>query len=223
MKSDEHWLERLLFLGPTEEVLRWKDRQDVGSLLQDLATLFPKVFIRMGIANFQGRGYPVGGWSFSEWGMSLFFSSRLYGETLADGLSRNGWRRQEFLHRAVTVLLSAIESPDFHHTGLLCAALWPLRDKLLRKQEDVFDERLAPLLLALDEDQAQSLSEDARRWIRWRLKRRASPEFRVVAFLTLASAGDAKLVPIARALQHTADERVRMAASEALRIVETHG
>ena len=104
--------------------------------------------------------------------------------------------------------------------GRLCAIYWRTRGSGWITRVWVQERHIVPLLLALDDDEARKLPDDAKRWIRWRLKRGASPEFRVAALLTLSSGGDRKLAPVARGLVEDADERVRVAASEALKILE---
>lgn len=185
-------LAKLLIDGSEEPLKQYGEDGDLYEILQVLPATLRRIYWQMNVK-------------------SLFQRS----------LEAPGWQYWAVLAKAVKLLLSILPRADFRHTGLLCAALWRVRDRLWTPQQAIFDERLAPLLLALDEDQAQSLSEDARRWIRWRLKRNSSPEFRIAALLTLASTGDAKLAPIARALRHTADERVRAAAGEALRATKT--
>ena len=105
-------------------------------------------------------------------------------------------------------------------SGVLCSTLWELRGSLSPGWNAEMDEIVTPLLLYLDDEEAQKLPENAKRWIRWRLKLDASPELRIAGLLALASSGDVRLAPVAKKLQNASDERVRAAAAEALRIME---
>jgi hypothetical protein len=101
-----------------------------------------------------------------------------------------------------------------------CKVLWELRGGLTPGSEEELDDIVAPLLLQLDDEEARNLPEDARRWIRWRLKRSGSPEFRIAALLALAGSGDTRLASVANQLRSATDERVQAAAIEALRIMQ---
>ena len=134
-------------------------------------------------------------------------------------LSPQGWQNGGVASKALNVLLARIDLAGAREVGAICSALWWARGGLYVTQESPLNRKVADLLLHLDDDEARKLPDYARRWIRWRLKRGASPEFRIAGLLTLSSGGDKKIASVARGLQGDADERVRAAAGECLRLL----
>jgi hypothetical protein len=126
-------------------------------------------------------------------------------------------------HSAAVLLATIARKLPVEEIGWLCAKLWIYRRAVALHEWQVIEEAVTVSLLHRDGVEAPALSEETLCWLRWRLAKTESPEFRVAALLTLAEAGDGKIASIAQNLQSDADERVRAAASEALKIVEASG
>ena len=123
--------------------------------------------------------------------------------------------------RPATLLATVARKLPSEEVGWVCAKLWIYRRAVALREWKPIEEAVATSLLHLEDAVAQKLSTEAIRWLHWRLAKTESPEFRVAALLTLAGTGDGKIVSVARGLQSDSDERVRAAASEALRVVKS--